>query len=165
MFCLWDAHGVCRRTESMLHGACVQEDPEVAAEKCAEWLEAHGATTVRNGGLLGQFRSPYTTLFDALLSFCAPRVLCEGKQRALTGDHVPSYHCMCGSCARLRMLHAHTCDLTCTWGERLLPAGVKCSGALLDCAASADRLVMPDKPSVAHGDANLAYDDFLKTFV
>ena len=64
--------------------------------------------------------------------------------------------------ACLHSPHAHASALTCTWGESVLLAGGKSSGALLDCAASAGRLVMPVEASVAHGDANLAFDDFLK---
>jgi hypothetical protein len=41
-------------------------------------------------------------------------------------------------------------------------AGAKFSGAVLDCKASAGQLVMPVEVVVAHGDANLAIDDFLK---
>ncbi len=61
-------------------------------------------------------------------------------------------------------VHACSYALMCTWGELLLSAGGKCSGAVLDCVASAGQLEMPVEASVAHGDANLAFDDFLKTF-
>ena len=33
----------------------------------------------------------------------------------------------------------------------------------VDCKASANTLVMPAAVAVAHGDANLAIDDFLKS--
>ena len=39
------------------------------------------------------------------------------------------------------------------------------AGDQLDCKASAGQLKLPeDKTAVAHGDANLAIDDFLKGF-
>lgn len=42
-------------------------------------------------------------------------------------------------------------------------AGGKSADALLDCKGSANRLFMPAPVAVAHGDANLAIDDFLKS--
>ena len=37
------------------------------------------------------------------------------------------------------------------------------SEAAVDCKTSANTLVMPAAVAVAHGDANLAIDDFLKS--
>lgn len=42
-------------------------------------------------------------------------------------------------------------------------AGAKCVDSILDCKSSANQLVMPAPVAVAHGDANLAIEDFLKS--
>lgn len=42
-------------------------------------------------------------------------------------------------------------------------AGGRLSDATLDCKSSATQLFMPAPVAVAHGDANLAIDDFLKS--
>ena len=47
------------------------------------------------------------------------------------------------------------------WGM-VSAAGVSSSAAVLDCKASANLLRMPVEAGVAHGDTNLAIDDFLK---
>ncbi len=41
--------------------------------------------------------------------------------------------------------------------------GGKSTDAVLDCKNSANRLFLPAPVAVAHGDANLAIDDFLKS--
>lgn len=50
----------------------------------------------------------------------------------------------------------------CTCGGVGGAAGGVLSNAVVDCKASAGQLVMPVEVVVAHGDANLAIDDFLK---
>jgi hypothetical protein len=50
-----------------------------------------------------------------------------------------------------------------TVGLRYASATGDASDAILDCKASAGSLIVPeDDAAVAHGDANLAIDDFLK---
>lgn len=128
-----------------------QEDAEEACASCVEWLEAHGAVVSHTSGAPTfasmNPRSPGLRCILEVVNLCmiVANTPFVKWRRMLRWRRILSTAAMWGL----------------TSGFPRAP-GEPASAAVLDCKASTGKLFVPeDSEAVAHGDQNLAIDDFL----